>query len=152
MVQERQILILYETYKPNMATFSKGIINSKDLLKEKSRQIDRLAADDTASISIIAIDEFNWFHTSTIFWNESNNILKHRSGNGTKYRHLNFETSMLSLIHRYRSYFNIPINNKNDGRNEYRNVPSIEQGIRRIRLIIQQHVLFLCFSSLCSHN
>ena len=53
------ILILYETYKPNMATFSKGIINSKDLLKGKSRQKDRLGADDTASISKIAIDEFN---------------------------------------------------------------------------------------------
>ena len=122
------ILILYETYKPNMATFSKGIINSKDVLKEKSRQIDRLAADDTASISIIAIDEFNWFHTSTIFWKETYNILKDRNTNSTKYLHLNSEKTRSALIHKYRSYFTLPIYNKHYGGNEYRNMPSIDQG------------------------
>ena len=109
------ILILYETYKPNMATFSKGIINSKDLLKGKSRQKDRLGADDTASISKIAIDEFNWFHTSTIFWNETYNILKDRNTNSTKYLHLNSENTILTLIHQYRSYFTLPIYNKHYG-------------------------------------
>ena len=123
------ILILYETYKPNMATFSKGIINSKDLLKGKSRQKDRLGADDTASISKIAIDEFNWFHTSTIFWNETYNILKDRNTNSTKYLHLNSENTILTLIHQYRSYFTLPIYNKHYRGNEYRNMPSIDQGI-----------------------
>ena len=129
------ILILYETYKPNMATFSKGIINSKDLLKGKSRQKDRLGADDTASISKIAIDEFNWFHTSTIFWKETYNILKDRNTNSTKYLHLNSEKTISALVHKYRSYFTLPIYNKYNGGNEYRNIPSIDQGIRRIRPI-----------------
>ena len=123
------ILILYETYKPNIATFSKGVIYSNGVLKGKSREIDRLAADDAASISIIAIDEFNWFHTSTIFWNETYNILNHRAANNTKYKHLDFEKVISALIHRYWSYFNVPIYNKKEGGNQYRNEPSIEQGI-----------------------
>ena len=122
------ILILYDTYKPNMATFSKGIINPKDLLKCKSRKIDRLAADDTASISIIAIDEFHWFHTSTIFWKETYNILKDWNTNILK-------KTISALIHEYRSYFTLPIYNKHYGGNEYRNMPSIDQGISRIRPI-----------------